>query len=459
MKKSIRILLFAVIFAAVSCNYDDNQFVDSVNDSSIYEQELIVDGKVSLNRAIANAEFVYKNTEGLRHKNRKIQSVNVLTIGDLNANSISTRSSSSNCDIDQPLAYVVNYENDGGYAILAADAELPPVISIGDEGYFSTDEFIAFTQGCTTRSGNELDPAQEVQYALINNSLLLPSVNIGDVPLAGVDTTMMLKCLPLVPTKWGQRSPYDYYSPMDDSVNKKSAAGCVPVAGAQTLASLCYHHNWRPKTQLSAEYPIDWYAINRMIYGDKYKFDSNDFSADALAVASLIRAVGSDVNASYTYSATSAYTQSLMSTFNKLGMTWTKYGDENSSNPVTRDEIFEMIVIKNYPVNARSTNSVSGGGHSFVLDGWLRLEYSLLGLSTSDDAPAGVIGNRPDNFQYNFDLVHINLGWNGKCDGYYLPDAFDLTKDKYREYAEENDIDWYSSYVYDLGVKYLIYEL
>ena len=109
MKKSIRILLFAVIFAAVSCNYDDNQFVDSVNDSSIYEQELIVDGKVSLNRAIANAEFVYKNTEGLRHKNRKIQSVDVLTIGDLNANSISTRSSSSNCDIDQPLAYVVNY--------------------------------------------------------------------------------------------------------------------------------------------------------------------------------------------------------------------------------------------------------------------------------------------------------------------------------------------------------------
>lgn len=84
MKKSIRIILFSIIFAVVSCTYDDSQFVDSENNGCVCDQELIVDGKVSLNRAIANAEFVYKNTEGLRHKKWKIQSVDVLTTGDLN---------------------------------------------------------------------------------------------------------------------------------------------------------------------------------------------------------------------------------------------------------------------------------------------------------------------------------------------------------------------------------------
>lgn len=73
MKKSIRIILFSIIFAVVSYTYDDSQFVDSENNGCVCDQELIVDGKVSLNRAIANAEFVYKNTEGLRHKNGKLR--------------------------------------------------------------------------------------------------------------------------------------------------------------------------------------------------------------------------------------------------------------------------------------------------------------------------------------------------------------------------------------------------
>lgn len=101
----------------VSCTYDDSQFVDSENNGCVCEQELIVDDKVSLNRAIANAEFVYKNTEGLRHKKWKIQSVDVLTTGDLNTNSLNTRSSLPNYDINRPLAYVVNYEDNGCYAI------------------------------------------------------------------------------------------------------------------------------------------------------------------------------------------------------------------------------------------------------------------------------------------------------------------------------------------------------
>ena len=58
----------------------------------------------------------------------------------------------------------------------------------------------------------------------------------------------------------------------------------------------------------------------------------------------------------------------------------------------------------------------------------------------------------------NFDLVHVNFGWGGQSDGYYLPDAFDLNADKYREYAEMYDSESYMSYVYDLDVQYVIFQ-
>ena len=343
---------------------------------------------------------------------------------------------------------------------LAANTKLPPVISIGDEGNFNTEGFVEFTQNSgNTRSGTSgnLNPAQEIQYALVNNSLLLPQMDFDDVPIIGRDTTVLLKCLPLVSTKWDQRDPYNYYAPLDNNNDEKSIAGCVPVAGAQTLASLCYHHNWRPTIQLSEVYTVDWSTINRLIFNDIIRFESGDYSSNALAVASLIRAVGEDVNDSYGSSITLAMTSLLKRTFQRLGMALPLYGNANSLPSITHSDLFNMVVTKNYPVVTSANTITEEVGHSFVLDGWLRLEYSLL-LSDTEDA-ASMRSVELENFQFNFDLVHINLGWNGQCDGYYLPDAFDLTEDKYREYAEEQDEEHASLYVFDMNVKYLIYDL
>ena len=123
-------------------------------------------------------------------KNRKIKSVDVLTKS--KANTRVSRSSSQ--DEENALAYVVNYENNEGFAILAADIKLPPVISIGDEGNFDTEGFVNFIQhNGATRSNEEINPAQEIQYAVVSNSLLLPPVGggLGNKFTQGVDTTIM----------------------------------------------------------------------------------------------------------------------------------------------------------------------------------------------------------------------------------------------------------------------------
>lgn len=453
MRKNFTLLLLTALFALVACDYNESSVVI---DTTQKQQDAIVDGKIPLNRAISNADFVFRNTEALGHKNRKIKSVDVLT--KTNSRIVSTRSSVQN-EQDAPLAYVVNYENNEGFAILAADTKLPPVISIGDEGNFDTEGFVNFIQNnSTTRSNEEVNPAQMVQYAVVNNSLLLPpTVDIVGPQIQGVDTTIILKCMPLVKTKWHQNSPYDYYSP-DDTANpgEKCAAGCVPVAAAQTLAALCYHHNWRPSTQLSDEYYMNWYILNRIIFDDIIGFPYFDESANALAVASFIRALGEDLNADYG-TETEANILALKNTYDRLGMQSVRYGNEDSFIPIKKNKIFDMIISKNFPVTTFARRETRGTtkGHAFVLDGWLRLEYSLLTFKQISVEQPAVI---QDNVQHNFDLVHVNFGWGGQSDGYYLPDAFDLNADKYREYAEMYDSESYMSYVYDLDVQYVIFQ-
>lgn len=454
--KKFYFVLVAVLFTAYACERMDFASDNEVDDNP----ENIVDGgKISLKKAMSNADFVYANIGDADSRVRKIQSVEVLTSSDLNGELVCTRYSSAmgETESDEPLAYVVNYEDNAGYAILAANEDLPPIIGLGDNGNFSAAEFVNYTQNGI----EDLSPAKEMQYAVINNSLRLPSVNIGGVGYISVDTTLVLKCMPLVPTKWHQSEPYNYYAPIDDN-NEKCVAGCVPVAGAQAFASLCYHHNWRPTTQLSQEYLVDWYTINRIIYNDEFEYNANDYSDNALAVASLIRAVGEDVDADYGGNETSAYTPSLVNTCNRLGMSSASFVNlNNNANEITGN-LFDMIVENNYPVVTKARRDKGDGttvGHAFVLDGWLRLQYSQLYFSTSENAPPQVVGDRFDNRQLIIDLVHTNFGWGGLCDGYYLPDAFDLTKQKYSEYAEENDMPATMDRVYDLNIGYLLYEL
>lgn len=367
----------------------------------------------------------------------------MLTTLDIKANAV-TRAS-GNETAEQPLAYVVNFEDNGGYAILAADTNLPPVIMLGDEGNFSTEEYLDFVQNSTTRSGSELTDVEDVQYTMITNSIVLPPVSPYPIaPKNPRDTTVMVRCLPLVPTKWGQREPYNYYAPLEGE--QKTLAGCVPVACAQTLASLSYHHNFTPGVEIDSEYPVNWSMINAAISNNIIKYNSNDTSTGALNVASLIRAIGARFDATYGVSATSSSTSLFDEELIRLGCSQAEY---LSTDSVSTDDLFDMIVDKNYPVTSRAEDTNTQVGHSFILDGWLRLEYT------------GDIVNGLNIYaqRFQFDLIHINFGWNGKSDGYYAPTAFDITEDEYRKYIEDNDIGIYYNYDFSSNIHYIIYEL
>ena len=435
-----KFLLFVGALLVFSACVQEKDVVSLPNFDSEYADN---ESFVSLEHAMGNANFVYRNIDGSSERKREIKEVRLLTKSDVNTSV--TRSSEE----EEPLAYVVNYSNDQGFAILAANEELPPVIALGDEGCFSFDDFVGYVTGNTTRSEeNVIDPAQELQYQIVNNSLNidLSNVLIGPSLPNGIasDTTIILKCMPLVPVKWNQGAPYNKYAEVVDGV--LCPAGCVPVAAAQVLASLCYHHGFRPTVDINSDYPINWNNINNLIAEGNIKFSSNTDNTYSNEVAKLIRALGVELDATYTPTGTGAYTSDLTSIYRELGLSNAVRVEGNAEN--LKAQLFSMIVDKNCPVNCAGYDE-DAGGHSFIADGWLRLEYTHTVFNVG----------QINHTQNRYDLLHINFGWGGACDGYYLPGAFNTSSNKYDDYKENNDIDVNSSYNYNLGVHYIVYDL
>lgn len=434
-----KFLLFVGALLVFSACVQENDVASLPNfDSEFADNESFV----SLVQAMGNANFVYRNIDGSSERKREIKEVRLLTKSDVNTSV--TRSSEE----EEPLAYVVNYSNDQGFAILAANEELPPVIALGDEGSFSLDDFVGYVTGNTTRSEeNTIDPAQELQYQIVNNSLNITfNPNAPSIPNGiASDTTIILKCMPLVPVKWNQGAPYNKYAEVVDGV--LCPAGCVPVAGAQVLASLCYHHGFRPTVDINSDYPINWNNINNLIAEGNIRFSSDTDNTYSNEVAKLIRALGAELDATYTPTGTGAYTSNLTSIYRELGLSNAVIVD-NSNTENMMAKLFSMIVDKNCPVNC-SGRDEDEGGHSFIADGWLRLEYTYTVFNVG----------QVNNTQNRYDLLHINFGWGGACDGYYLPGAFNTSSNQYDDYKENNDIDVNSAYNFNLGVYYIVYDL
>lgn len=415
-----------------SCSNDPLYTEDFSNNSDKLSGDVVEGRNLTLQQAMNNLNFIARNIDGKGP--RRVESVDLLQVSDFSKSGLTTMSSSDTEGEMSQLAYVVNFADNDGYAILGADAEIPPVLVLGDSGSFSTQDYLSFLQKKTikgtkqTVSSGQMDP-KKLQYMMVTSAILSSSrpENLpGGVTIKlGRDTSVLLKCYPLVKTKWEQGSPYNYYSPQTNT-GGKYLAGCIPIAAAQILASMAYHQNLRPTVTISNNYTVDWEAIADEMYAGVVRYNSTTTSA--LKIASFIRAIGDYVDADYSLSGTSAYAAKLESLFAYLG-----FGNA-TLDWFDKDDAFDMIVRQQLPLYVGAQDVLTNEGHAFILDGWLRLEY------TFDRIP---IGGSSKRSRYNFDLVHCNFGYDGMGDGYYTPGAFDLSRDNNVEEKEDNDLPWY----------------
>ena len=156
--------------------------------------------------------------------NKKIGEVQAIRNSFMDA---TTRSMSEEGDIDT-LMYAINFADNQGFALVAADKRTSPVLAIIDEGSFNVDSlsedkdegFLAFIDNAINMEKEDIQNYSAQTRSMQTNGYVVNTIYS-----------------PILHTKWEQQDVYGQYCP-------NGIAGCTVIATAQILS---YFKNIRGK--------------------------------------------------------------------------------------------------------------------------------------------------------------------------------------------------------------------
>lgn len=374
-----------------------------------------------------------------RSGGRRVAAVEAVHLRDFGS---ATRTEAS--DVEE-LLYIANFDNGEGYAILAADDRLTPVLAVVEQGSLSVDELTAAARGQYADPSAPPILGNIAAYALgigpdgglgggIGGGIgggtgpggFTPDIDFGDQypPSAwhyvyGPWVTQT-KVGPLVPVKWNQGAPYNYYTPYYTNlggVQEHSAVGCVAVAMGQMIITEFYKKRsvYIMKLPEIAGVKIDWTTIldwvENAVKNNKRWLDSRDNSKEALAIAYFLRQCGSAV--SMDYGETSGTdSDAARRAIVEMGF--------DGIQITSIDKAENILKTYNVPLHV-SMISTENTGHAFLIDGVCHQKQNI-----EQQLIAG--GTVLSSYSYYRTLLHVNFGYNGRSDGYYPLDVFDLKK-------------------------------
>lgn len=304
-------------------------------------------------------------------------------------------------DSGDTLFYIITFSQKG-YIIVSADDIANPVLMYSDKGGYPKSLPPAFEEFIKTRSEeiilskkSNIKSSDEVKrlwdaYSVDNRLFRKKSVE------SRID--------PLVSVTWNQSYPYNKFCPPTDTLGSggRTWAGCVALAFAQVIK----YHNWPQVGKGSLEYTHKVYGKIDANFGATY-YDwenmSNSVNAQSStknidAIAQLIFHCGVAVKMGYGPGGSGAVTSDIKDALIK----YFRYSDEvevitkknKLPNVPYADSEWAQIVknelMNKRPIVYRGNNSQGYQGHAFVVDG------------------------------LNDNYFHINWGWGGALNGYFL---------------------------------------
>lgn len=277
---------------------------------------------------------------------------------------------------DADAFYIFNAENNGGFVIISGDDRIDDVLGYADEGEFVIDRMPENLRFWMEEYSKQIKSIQTSQYARSRGS----------------STPSRPAVAPLIQTKWDQAEPYNLMCPKIDG--ELPLTGCVATAMAQVM----YYHKF--PQQKCASIPsyttISKEVVVPALTGTVFKWDlmQSDYNKDysdesAEAVAELMRYCGQAVEMDYNVDGSGASVAPKVMTdffgYNKNA----QYLHRSEYTQREWNDIIYKEISEGRPVLYKgSSPSV---GHQFICDGY--------------------DGNG---------FFHINWGWSGSSDGYYL---------------------------------------
>lgn len=277
--------------------------------------------------------------------------------------------------------YVFNVGQNDGYVVVSADDRTPAILGYADEGTFNRndipDNMKAWLQGYAT----------QLEYLATHANT------------RRAETAEHATIRPLIQSTWDQGSPYNNKCPMDG--DKRTLSGCLATAMAQIVNYYKYPekttkvipgYTTQTKGITINDIPvttIDWDNI-------KNNYSGNETAAQKNAIATLMQLCGASMEMDYTSYSSYAYMIPALNAFKNY------FDYDTSLRHVNRiefrasewDELIYNELAHKRPVYYCGQSI--GGGHAFIIDG-----YSKEGL------------------------FHVNWGWGGSCNGYFLLSILD----------------------------------
>ncbi len=279
--------------------------------------------------------------------------------------------------------HVFNIGASNGFVIVSGSDLTPDIIGYTDEGAFDAQNIPDNMKEWLQEYTNQIAWMEKQGEATASAS------KVRKAP-AGVKAAIA----PLIQTKWNQVAPYNYQVPSG------CATGCVASAMAQmlyycnqkegfpmgTIADIAgYNDGNGHDVSACTKASFDWANMQKTYTGSELTT-----APEAVAVATLMQYCGAAVRMRYasTSSATTMFVSEALNTYFGFDHHLKNLYRNLYTNTEWEDIIYQELAA-NRPVLYGGKSS--GGGHAFICDGY--------------DADG---------------YFHINWGWGGLHDGYYL---------------------------------------
>ncbi len=273
--------------------------------------------------------------------------------------------------------YVFNAADNGGFVIVSGDDRTTEVLGYAYKGSFNEAALPVHIKSFLQTYADEI---QYLDDANITASQRAPRREAKQ-DFAPIE--------PLMKSRWDQGSPYNDLCP----------SGCPTGCAATSTAQVMYHHKWPAQTtaeiaryrSYSNGYNLSAIPEGTVIHWDAME-DTYSYRSSAesrQAVAELMKYVGQSIKMDYDYMGSGAYSSDMGPALNDcFDYQVTQLYRYNYTLEAFEDSIYQQLA-QDCPVifNGMST----GGGHSFVVDGY-------------------------DGNHY----FHINWGWGGESDANFL---------------------------------------
>lgn len=340
--------------------------------------------RVSLNDAVDAALPLLNQLDGLHTRsNRHISDIEYVV------QDIKTRSNSESYALDTTL-YIVNFDDDKGFAILGADKRVPPILGLSNTGNINlsdTTENKAFAEClgniiCTAPYGPGLglkDSIPDIGYIGI-----IPGKQYID--LKNKISPMITKAV----SRWGQEGEFSKYCDnYNDWMHPKYAVGCGPLAAAMITT----YYKWPNKID---DLVLDWNIINT------WEFDPSSLKNQEIPaiIPQYLVKVQKKLGATHGPDWNTALTSNnFIKNFPKLG-----YAQVGTPKDFSDKAAYQALMSKS-PLMMVGFNQNNTEGHMWVVDG--SLLYS--------ECYGGDVNTYKEYY-----LFHCVWGYNGFNNGYFL---------------------------------------